>query len=333
MDKNKALKDARANYKAAMVSSGAAFMIVLVLIDPDTYLLSALNGLELFGTKVAPALFPFFFFSGLITRLGGAERAGALFRRPASLFYNVPGCGGYVWCMSVLSGYPVGAKLTRELYEGGAIDRAQARAIASFTSTSGPLFVVGTVAAGMFENAKAGYILLAVHFTAALINGFFYRGKKQSFVGAAVKPKKSRPLEAVSESMSSALSSLLTVGGYIVVFGMAADALVNVGLIPLLARLFEPLVSREVAEGVLIGLIEVTKGADRIAKAGVDAYSALPALSFILSFGGLSIIGQSLSFLSPCGIGAGKFLPMKLTQSLAALLLSLILAIAIKAFS
>ena len=185
----------------------------------------------------------------------------------------------------------------------------------------------------MFENAKAGYILLAVHFTAALINGFFYRGKKQSFVGAAVKPKKSRPLEAVSESMSSALSSLLTVGGYIVVFGMAADALVNVGLIPLLARLFEPLVSREVAEGVLIGLIEVTKGADRIAKAGVDAYSALPALSFILSFGGLSIIGQSLSFLSPCGIGAGKFLPMKLTQSLAALLLSLILAIAIKAFS
>ena len=94
MDKNKALKNARANYKAAMLSSGAAFMIVLVLIDPDTYLLSALNGLALFGTKVAPALFPFFFFSGLITRLGGAARAGALFRRPASLFYNVPGCGG-----------------------------------------------------------------------------------------------------------------------------------------------------------------------------------------------------------------------------------------------
>ena len=319
--------------KAAVISGGAAFMIILVLIDPTTYVQSALVGLELFGTKVAPALFPFFFFTGILTRCGFAEGMGRLLRRPAKLLYRVPGCGGYVWCMSVLSGYPVGAKLTRELYEGGAIDKAQARTIASFTSTSGPLFVVGTVAAGMFENAKAGYILLAVHFTAALINGFFYRGKKQSFVGAAVKPKKSRPLEAVSESMSSALSSLLTVGGYIVVFGMAADALVNVGLIPLLARLFEPLASREVAEGVLIGLIEVTKGANSIAKAGVDAYSALPALSFILSFGGLSIIGQSLSFLSPCGIGAGKFLLMKFTQSLAALLLSLILTIAIKAFS
>ena len=83
MDKNKALKNARANYKAAMVSSGAAFMIVLVLIDPDTYLLSALNGLELFGTKVAPALFPFFFFSGLITRLGGASAPSLSYQRQA----------------------------------------------------------------------------------------------------------------------------------------------------------------------------------------------------------------------------------------------------------
>ena len=210
-------------------------MIILVLIDPTTYLQSALVGLELFGTKVAPALFPFFFFTGILTRCGFAEGMGRLLRRPAKLLYRVPGCGGYVWCMSILSGYPVGAKLTRELYDGGAIDRAQAEGITAFTSTSGPLFIVGTVAAGMFQNAKAGYILLVMHFTAALANGFLYRaGNRRG--GTAVTLPRMRISSALSESMKSALISCLTVGGFVVIFGMAADAVYNTGLITALAK-------------------------------------------------------------------------------------------------
>ena len=72
MDKNKILnktRGVRANYKPALISSAAAFMIILVLLDPDTYVQSAYTGLLLFGTKVAPALFPFFFFTGILTRL------------------------------------------------------------------------------------------------------------------------------------------------------------------------------------------------------------------------------------------------------------------------
>ena len=124
MDKIKSAFARLCPSKAAVISGGAAFMIILVLIDPTTYLQSALVGLELFGTKVAPALFPFFFFAGILTRCGFAEGMGRLLRRPAKLLYRVPGCGGYVWCMSILSGYPVGAKLTRELYDGALTDAA-----------------------------------------------------------------------------------------------------------------------------------------------------------------------------------------------------------------
>ena len=322
----------RANYKAAVISGGAAFMIILVLIDPTTYLQSALVGLELFGTKVAPALFPFFFFTGILTRCGFAEGMGRLLRRPAKLLYRVPGCGGYVWCMSILSGYPVGAKLTRELYDGGAIDRAQAESITAFTSTSGPLFIVGTVAASMFHAAKAGYILLAIHFIAALTNGFFYRGKKCDLNAAQVTPMRMRISSALSESMKSALISCLTVGGFVVIFGMAADAVYNTGLITALAKPLSRIMpngSVTLAEGLLIGLVEVTRGAAHMA--GEDIYAALPCLSFILAFGGLSIILQSLSFLSACGISAGKFLRMKFTQSFIALLFAQLFAIAITA--
>lgn len=325
MDKNKVLKSIRADYKAAAISSAAAFMIILVLTDPDTYVQSALTGLELFGTKVAPSLFPFFFFTGILTRLGAAEGMGKIMRRPIGLLYNAPGCGGYVWCMSILSGYPVGAKLVRELYDGKAVNGRQACTIASFTSTSGPLFIVGTVAASMFHAAKAGYILLAIHFIAALINGFFYRGKKGDINIQNVKPRRMRISSALSESMKSAIISILTVGGFVVIFGMAADAMYNTGLITALAKPLSRLMpggSLPLAEGFLTGLVEVTRGAAYIAGAGVDVYSALPCLSFMLSFGGLSIILQSLAFLSSCKVGATKFLLMKFTQSALATLLT-----------
>ena len=307
-------------------------MIILVLIDPDTYVQSALTGLELFGTKVAPSLFPFFFFTGILTRLGAAEGMGKIMRRPIGLLYNAPGCGGYVWCMSILSGYPVGAKLVRELYDGKAVSGRQACTIASFTSTSGPLFIVGTVAASMFHAAKAGYILLAIHFIAALTNGFFYRGKKGDINIQNVKPRRMRISSALSESMKSALISCLTVGGFVVIFGMAADAVYNTGLITALAKPLSRIMpngSVTLAEGLLIGLVEVTRGAAHMA--GEDIYAALPCLSFILAFGGLSIILQSLSFLSACGISAGKFLRMKFTQSFIALLFAQLFAIAITA--
>ena len=110
-----------------------------------------------------------------------------------------------------------------------------------------------------------------------------------------------------------------------VIFGMAADAMYNTGLITALAKPLSRLMpggSLPLAEGFLTGLVEVTRGAAYIAGAGVDVYSALPCLSFMLSFGGLSIILQSLAFLSSCKVSATKFLLMKFTQSALATLIT-----------
>ena len=175
-----------------------------------------------------------------------------------------------------------------------------------------------------------GYILLAIHFIAALANGFFYRGAKGAGAAVHVKPMRTRISAALSESMKSAISSVLTVGGFVIIFGMAADALYNTGIISALAaplsRLM-PNASLPLAEGVLIGLVEVTRGAAHMAQAGADAAALLPCLSFILAFGGLSIILQSLSFLISCKVSARKFLLMKCTQSLIAALIASIVAL------
>ena len=44
----------------------------------------------LFAKNVAPALFPFFFFTKLLTGLGGANAMGKLLKKPISRLYNAP---------------------------------------------------------------------------------------------------------------------------------------------------------------------------------------------------------------------------------------------------
>ena len=48
----------------------------------------------------------------------------------------------------------------------------------SFCSTSGPMFIIGAVGAGMFNSTFAGYIMFTSHVLGAFLNGIIYRNIK-----------------------------------------------------------------------------------------------------------------------------------------------------------
>lgn len=154
--------------------------MVMMLVKPDYYLDSARRGLSLFATSVLPSLFPFYFFSLLLTYIGAAKTVSGIFQKPVRVLYNAPKESAYVLLLSMLSGYPVGASMTAELYEAGSITQKEAKAIAAFASTSGPIFMLGTVGSAIFGNVKVGIVVLAAHYIAALLNGFIFRVRKNS---------------------------------------------------------------------------------------------------------------------------------------------------------
>ncbi len=155
-----------------------AFMIMM-LARPDYYLDSARRGLALFATSVLPSLFPFYFFSLLLTYIGAAKTVSGIFQKPVKLLYNAPKESAYVLLLSMLSGYPVGASMTAELYEAGKITEREAKAISAFASTSGPVFMLGTVGSAIFGDVGIGAVILAAHYTAALINGLIFRIRRR----------------------------------------------------------------------------------------------------------------------------------------------------------
>ena len=64
------------------------------------------------------------------------------------------GPGAFPFIMSVLSGYPMGAKVVGDLKRSGEITLREAKRLMSFCSTSGPAFMAGAVGAGMLGSAS-----------------------------------------------------------------------------------------------------------------------------------------------------------------------------------
>lgn len=292
-------------------------LLIILIAKTDVYLQSVKNGLNLYVTAVLPSMLPFFFFSKLLTELDFASDAGKLLRSPLRKLYAAPPVGGYVLIMSMLCGYPVGAKLIGELYSGGIINEKEGRKIAAFTSTSGPLFIVGTVGVSMFGNKTYGFALLISHYLGALLNGLLYRGKTSSPPGSKPVPTTEKAEDILNKSMLNTFLSVGIVGGYITIFNLLLDVCTNTGLIPLISRAMENLgVNGRITSGVAGGLIEMTKGCLLLSCSGFPILVTLPLCSFLIAFGGLSVTFQSLTFLSGIKISPAYYLLTKFTQGL-----------------
>ena len=131
-----------------------------LIINPAKYMNSITVGLKLFSVSVLPALFPFFFFSKILTSLDVASSFGKAIQKPLRKIYNAPPITGYIVVMSMMSGYPLGAKLVSDCFSLGIIDENEAKSISTLASTSGPLFILGTIGASMLNNSLVGLTII-----------------------------------------------------------------------------------------------------------------------------------------------------------------------------
>lgn len=290
-----------------------------LVVFPDRYVRSVFGGMELYALSVLPALFPFFFFSKILSELNFGYDLGAVMKRPLRFFFRSPPIAGYIFVMSMLCGYPVGAKLLADFYARGQLDGTQVKKIAAFTSTSGPLFVVGTVGVSMLGDKKAGFLILICHYLSAVLNGLVYGnlvGRKSRSGGELVVPAVDYG-SLLGNGMSSAVASVAMVGGYVAVFNMVVDLMCDVGWVKWIGeRLASVGLPLRLGEGMILSFVEVTKGCLTLSLSGFPISSVAPLVALAVTFGGVSVTLQSLTYLSKCRVPAGYFLLTKTTQGL-----------------
>lgn len=274
---------------------------VLMVIFPTITLNSARKGIALWFSNVLPALLPFFICANFLQNLGVIR----IFRS-----------GVFPFAMSVLSGYPMGAKIIGDLRRDGEISLVEAKRLMSFCSTSGPAFMVGAVGAGMLGSGLLGGIIAAAHYAGALANGVIYTGILGRSCDMEVsvsgyQPRGKSMQEAFTDAIIMSFRSLGIVLAYIVIFMLVTDLLHMCGVLSLIG-------SQEL-RALIKGVFEMTVGCGAVAECG-GASDLLKCVmcSGIMAWGGLSVMGQSVSMLAGTGITVKYLFLSKFTHSILA---------------
>lgn len=302
------------------------FLIGAILLNPAIYIQSTEKGILLWAQHVLPALFPFLFLTKILTNLNIVQKISKWGQPITQKLFGCPGISNYVFLMSLISGYPVGAKLTAELCKNKAITSNDAQRMCSFCSTSGPIFIVGTVGATMFGNTKIGFIILLCHILGAFLNGIVFRFYKKNDRKAQIYVKNERKIDNIlSETIYDSVISVLIVGGYIALFYLFVDILKNYYVLTFLEQFLSILFSifkipQGVSIGLISGIVEITRGCYNLALLNDKFWSIIFATG-IISWGGLSTHLQSLTFLKQCNIKTGLYFLQKTMQALLSMLI------------
>lgn len=322
------------------------FVILIValfmIINPQETVASASAGIKLWYSIVLPALFPFFIVAELLVGLNFVKFLGIILEPIMRPVFHLPGCSSLVIVMGFTSGFPVGALLTKKLFDDKMLTANEAERLVCFTNNSSPLFIIGAIGVGMFGSPVVGYLLAIAHYLSNLLIGVLLRFKS----GESIKQKdKSSEIlrtafkslvnnhesegigSLLGQSIKNSLTNILAIAGFIVIFSILTRMLAVWGIMDLFAGITAKVfsvfnLSYQLAYGMGMGIFEMTLGAKTVSS-GVsgEVLSKLLIISGILAFSGLSVIAQIMSIVAGSPIRLSYYLYIRLIQIMLSLII------------
>lgn len=267
------------------------------------------RGLEVCAGALIPALFPFMVLCCFLTRTDAARILSIPLTPLTTGLLRLPKELGATVLLSLIGGYPVGAKMIANLLKEGEIDQTMAERMLCFCVNASPSFLISAVGVGMLGSRRAGVLLLTAQTAATLIVGAVTALRAPRPPKTRATAKSAGAMAAFVAAVGDASSSMLGMCAFAVLFAGLLSLLSAAGLPLWLARALRmPL---PVAEAGLAGLLEVTGGCMAAAELGGEATVIL--LSLCCSFGGLSVIFQIISCFDRLRI---RFRPFLLSRGM-----------------
>ncbi len=309
----------RSKLSAAGLLGTLLFLLltVCILTHSELSLSYAAMGLKLWFERMIPSLLPFMILSGIVIRLGLTEAIASFVYPLIRPVYRVRKDVCYCMLLGFLCGFPMGARVVADLYARGQLTREEGEYLLAFCNNIGPVYYCSFVLPLLHRELVAPY-LFGMYGIPALYGIFLrytrYRGLEKLFSPGTVPVFKSgshgnrgrlqrcnfplkkapsgkhqknfvrrweRLFSETDQSINAGLRSILTLGGYMILFNL-------LNLIPhvLLGR----------PAPLPAPLLEITGGLSLL-QAQAPLYSLLA-----LSFGGFSCIAQTYSCIRDTGL-------------------------------
>ncbi|WP_297631465.1 sporulation integral membrane protein YlbJ [uncultured Clostridium sp.] len=300
----------------------------LFFYDMNSSLESIKKGVQLCFSSIFPSIFSFSLICNLLISFNGIELyskyLGNLLCRPFRVSFNC----SFILIASFLCGYPLGAKYATDAYKQNLISEKEYVRISSLASNASPVFMLGVLGLSILGNIQYGYILIF----SSLLSIFFIslilpspRGKNFNPFEKKIKATPKLGI-ALQTSIENALKTTLLVCGYVITFSLIINILKNLTFIKDFFVIIENSFNLPASSlyGLFLGSIEVTNGCNLISQTNLSVHLKVSFMAFFCSFGGLSIIFQTSSFLLSNKISFLKYSVIKLVQGIIAFIIAFI---------
>lgn len=261
------------------VMLGTALVLILFSAEAKE---GAVQGLALAENTIIPSLLPLLIIFLTIMKTGAGTVLSRIFGGVTAKLFNLPAVASSALIFGLIGGYPTGALITNELLQNDNIDAEQARRILRFNFCGGCGFIITAVGTITYGSVSIGAVLFASNVISAVIIGTLLSFTKKRQKSEYFSYDEAVPFgEALSSSVSSSISSVLSITAYVIVF----SALKNIAEIP----------------RILMPVVEITNG---VCAEKFD----LPLLSAYLAFGGVCIHFQLFGIIGKAGMKYADFL-------------------------
>ena len=299
-----------------------------MLTESSSILLSMKFSFTIWIDNIFPSLFPFFVLAEILIGLGFVDFLGELLNPFMQKVFKLKGETGFVLAMSMISGFPSGAKYTKTLYDQKIIDEEEASKLLTFTHFSSPMFILGTISLSFLNNKEVGLFILVIHYLTNFIIGLIFRNyyiSHSNNIKTTISLKKAFALmhqkriasmdnigSIISNALINTINTLLLILGVMSMF-LTITAIINNNLN---LNLY--------TSSILNGLFEMTQGLKYISLLDFPLKTKTLLSTLLISFGGLSVHMQVITIISETKI---KYLPYLVARIMQALIASLLVYI------
>lgn len=316
--------------KNVLITIICSLLILQILAAPKICIDAAISGALLFFYKVFPSLFSFLVVSNIILAYDGvyiySKVLGSAICRP----FKLPKSCSFVLIISVLCGYPLGAKYACDLYERNIIDLRICERLLNIASNASPLFMLGSVGISMLKSSHIGYILLLSNLLSCIAMGLLLPSK---MINKKDVPEKNHILpnmnigNVLKNSVENSIRTCLSIGGFVTAYSVVNSMIKTNYLFTLAVTQISNMlnISKDIVEGSILGIIEMTNGCSLISSTNASILTKIAIVSFLFTFSGLSIISQVYSFTYKLDISMRKYTLRKVIQGLLCSLISVLI--------
>lgn len=187
----------------SLCSIAGMFILFALLVWAVPVSESVKNGIDICLHTLIPSLFVFMCISSFFMKTDLLRFILYPFSLLCSKLFKTDVSLGPLLFMSLVGGYPIGAKLISELVTQGKLKRKDADRLLCFCVNAGPAFLIGAVALPIFRSQTLGLVLFVCNLISFFIIGILTGIGKEPIKAAAEEKKKDFSFSLVDSVYSS----------------------------------------------------------------------------------------------------------------------------------